>query len=75
MREELRALKQRISRRNQPDTMQLCREAVFVTGSRSSGEALAQLRDFFCAGTATANFRTTAGCGHEVLLKVLKQVN
>ena len=50
--------------------MQLSGEEVFVIRNRSSGEALAQLRDFFCAGAAPANFRTTAGCGHKVLLMV-----
>src|ERR1039458_421000 len=64
----LRAFDQRISRRNQPDTMQLGSEAVFVSGSGGSREALAQLCDFFCASAAAANFRTTAGCGHKVLL-------
>jgi hypothetical protein len=48
--------------------MQFNGEAIFVIGSRSSGEALAQLYDFFCAGAAPANFRATAGCGHKVLL-------
>ena len=36
--------------------MQLSVEAVFVIGSRSSGEALAQLGDFFCAGAARGEF-------------------
>src|SRR6267378_7052292 len=58
-------LDQRVPRRNQTDTMQLSGEEVFVSGSRSSGEALAQLCDFFSASAAPANFRTTAGCGHK----------
>ena len=64
------AFDQRVPRRNQADTMQLGGDEVFVSGSRSSGEALAQLGDFFCAGAAAANFRTTAGCGHKILLGV-----
>jgi hypothetical protein len=44
--------------------MELGSETIFVSGSGSSGEALAQLSDLFCSGAATANFRTTAGCGH-----------
>ena len=64
----LGALDQRVPRRNQPGTVQLSSEAVFVIGSGSSGQALAQLRDLLCASAAPANFRTTAGCGHEVLL-------
>ena len=64
----LRALDQRVPRRNQTGTMQLSVEAVFVIGRRSSGEALAQFGDFFGAGAAAANFRATAGCGHKVLL-------
>jgi len=42
-------------------------EAVFV-GAGSSGEALAKFLDFLGAGAAAANFRTTARCGHAVLL-------
>ena len=48
--------------------MQLGREAIFVTGNCCCREAFAQLCDFFGAGSAAANFRTTAGCGHSILL-------
>src|SRR5450631_2556572 len=64
----LRALDQRVTRRNQPDAIQLGGEAVFISGSRGCGEALSQLCDFFCASAAAANFRATAGCGHKVSL-------
>ena len=64
----LGALDQRVPRRHQPSTLQLSSKAVFVSGSGSSGQALAQLRDLLCASAAPANFRTTAGCGHEVSL-------
>jgi hypothetical protein len=48
--------------------MQFRGEAVFVGGSRSGGETFAQFCYFFGAGAAAANLRTTAGCGHKVLL-------
>jgi hypothetical protein len=47
--------------------MKLGDKAVFV-GAGSSGEALAKFLDFLIAGTTATNFRTTAGCGHAVLL-------
>jgi hypothetical protein len=66
----LRALNKRIAGRNQAHTMQFSREAVFVCRGRGSGEALAQLGNFFCASAAAANFRTTAGCGHKILIDI-----
>ena len=36
---------------------------------------LLQFGNLFVAGTATANFRTTAGCGHEVLLILLVETS
>jgi len=47
--------------------MELGDETVFV-GAGSSGEALAKFLDSLGAGAAASNFRTTAGCGHAVLL-------
>lgn len=38
--------------------------AIAIGVGFGGGEALAQVDDFFVAGTAPANFRTAAGCGH-----------
>jgi hypothetical protein len=51
--------------------MKLGEEAVLV-GAGSGGEALAKFLDFLGAGAAASNFRTTAGCGHAVLLADLE---
>jgi hypothetical protein len=61
---ELRALDQRIARRDQADAMQFGGETLLIGGSGSGGEALAELGDFLCASAAAADFRATAGGGH-----------
>jgi len=64
---KLRSLDQGVSGGNLLVAMKLGEEAVLV-GTGSGGEALAKFLDFLGAGAAASNFRTTAGCGHAVLL-------
>jgi hypothetical protein len=66
--QNLRALDQRISRRNQSNAVQFSSESIFIGGDRCSGKALPELRDFCGASAAAADFRTTAGCGHKFSL-------
>jgi len=51
--------------------MELGDETIFV-GAGSGGKALTKFLDFLGAGAAASNFRTTAGCGHAVLLADLE---
>src|SRR5262249_41226185 len=60
---ELR-LNQRLSRRIAREAHQFRVDAGAIGVRPGCGQTLAELQDFFFAGTAAANFRTATGCGH-----------
>src|SRR4029077_11193470 len=49
--------------------MKLCGDAGLVRVRLRCGQAFAKLCNFLVAGSTAANFRPTAGCGHEAPLK------
>src|SRR5579864_3863642 len=61
-------LHQRLAWRQNRKLVQLGRDAGAVGIGFGGGQALAQLDNFFFAGTAPANLGTAAGCGHQRIL-------
>src|SRR6267143_6149793 len=49
--------------------MKLCGDAGLVRVRLRCGQAFAKLCNFLVASSTAANFRSTAGCGHEAPLK------
>ena len=61
---------QRLARRENGEFVQLGGDAGTIGIGFGGGQTLAQLDNFFFAGTAPANLGPSAGCGHEALLKL-----
>lgn len=58
-------LHKRLARGGDGQFVQLGSQAGAISVGLCCSESLAQLGDFLFAGSASANFRSTAGCGHD----------